>query len=292
MSVETAAEVPQHVREYLRQHSTMTLATATPSGVPHAASMVYAGDGPALYFCTRPDTTTARHIEQNPVVSFTVDDYSADWQQMKGIQGAGEAYVVLSASAISDVTSLFKEKFPALQDLDTRNVSIFRVVPRSLEYLDNGQAGSEQGIQSLTRDWRRTMVYNIFRELPNRQFEDVMGKLDTIRADTGDTVVRQGAPADKFFIIAEGSVEVLRDQDGQVHKVADLGAGQFFGEMAVLRDLPRTATVRATAPTTLLAMPGDVFRSLVAQSLATTADFDELMRRRFAELNELGGPTS
>jgi len=68
--------------------------------------------------------------------------------------------------------------------------------------------------------------------------------------------------------------------------VATLKTGQFFGEMAVLRDLPRTATVRAVKTTTLLAMPAATFRSLVAQSLSTTADFNALIETRFAELSQ------
>jgi CRP-like cAMP-binding protein len=54
----------------------------------------------------------------------------------------------------------------------------------------------------------------------------------------------------------------------------------------VLRDQPRTATVRALRDTTLLTMPADMFRNLVAQSLSTTADFDQLIEARFAELRQ------
>ena len=67
--------------------------------------------------------------------------------------------------------------------------------------------------------------------------------------------MRQGAPADKFFIIVDGEVTVLRD-DGRSGEapVATLRRGQFFGEIAILRDTPRTATVRAVTPVTLLTM--------------------------------------
>jgi CRP-like cAMP-binding protein len=52
----------------------------------------------------------------------------------------------------------------------------------------------------------------------------------------------------------------------------------------VLRRKPRTATIRAVAPTKLLAMERDAFRDLVAQSLGTTADFDRIIRARLDEL--------
>jgi CRP-like cAMP-binding protein len=54
--------------------------------------------------------------------------------------------------------------------------------------------------------------------------------------------------------------------------------------MAILRDMPRTATVQAVTATTLFAMERDAFRSLVAQSLGTTQDFDRTIQQRLGEI--------
>ena len=102
----------------------------------------------------------------------------------------------------------------------------------------------------------------------------------------GATIVRQGAPADKFFIVVDGEVEVIRADGVETRTLATLRRGQSFGEMAILRDMPRRAMVRAVAPTTLLTMERDAFRALVAQSLGTTQDFERVIQRR---LDELGG---
>ena len=59
----TAIDVPQHVLEYLQQHQTLTLATSSPAGVPHAATLVYVTDGLAIGVWTQPDSVTARNIE-------------------------------------------------------------------------------------------------------------------------------------------------------------------------------------------------------------------------------------
>jgi uncharacterized protein YhbP (UPF0306 family) len=281
-------EVPAEVLDFLRARNTLTLATAAPAGLPHAATMIYVNDGLALYFCTQPETTTARHLEQNPNVSFTIDEYTSDWGKAKGVQGTGEANVLLSPKDISHVVDLFKEKFPSLSDVRTSNLSIFRITPTSVQFINNENRGAATAGQTLGVQWHRSMVYNIFRGLPQRQVETtVAGELDTQQVQAGDVIVRQGAPADKFFIIADGEVEVVREDDGQARTVAHLQKGQFFGEIAILRDMPRTATVRATRPTTLLAMERDVFRSLIAQSLATTEDFDQVVQRRFDELASL-----
>ena len=111
-----------------------------------------------------------------------------------------------------------------------------------------------------------------------------------------------GLPADvldHFGWVFQSQVQVTTDLGGgpggpgafapdapgrPASRLASLKQGQFFGEMAILRDSPRTATVRAITPTTLLTMDRDVFRNLVAQSLATTEDFDRVIRQRLAEL--------
>jgi nitroimidazol reductase NimA-like FMN-containing flavoprotein (pyridoxamine 5'-phosphate oxidase superfamily) len=282
--------VPAHVLEFLGHHSVMTVATASSTGVPHAATMMYVNDGPTLYFCTRPDTTTAAHVEQNPLISFAIDDYQSDWRAIRGVQGSGQVFVVLSPDAIAAAADLFQAKFPALTDVRARNLSIFRVLPTSLQFIESQQSAGS--MQALAQDWNLTMVYNVFRELPSKQAEDVMESLTPIQVGAGDVIVRQGAPADKFFILSEGEVEVVREDDGDERAVATLKSGQFFGEMAVLRDQPRTATVRALTPTSLLAMPADTFRGIVAQSLSTTADFDRLIETRFAELTGDQGPAA
>ena len=289
MAEKTPTEAPANVIEYLRSQNTLTLATATASGLPHAATMVYVADGITLYFCTRPDTTTARNIAENPTVAFTIDEYSPDWSKTKGIQGGGECQVMLSPADIKRVVGLFKQRFSFLSEATTANVSFYRIAAAELHYIDNERAGAGRP-QSLAMDYRRSLVYSVFKGLPRHEVETLAARLETVHVDAGGTIVRQGAPADKFFIIVDGEVDVLREEaPGKgAKKVASLKRGQFFGEMAILRDSPRTATVQAVTPTTLLTMDRDVFRGLVAQSLATTEDFDRVIRQRLGDAGSKG----
>src|SRR5439155_17181530 len=66
--------------------------------------------------------------------------------------------------------------------------------------------------------------------------------------DPGQVIVREGDPVNehsKFYLIRRGTVEVLRTIDGAQQKVAEMGPGRYFGEVALLMDQPRNATVRA-----------------------------------------------
>jgi CRP-like cAMP-binding protein len=278
MTADTPASgLPAQTLAYLDAHQTLTLATASPSGLPHAATFVYVNKGLAIYFATLPETRTAQFIDQNPSVSFTIDDCSPDWRTTKGIQGAGECQVLLNRDEIRHIIELFQQKFPTLPSPSTSNRSFFRIRPSQVYLIDNeGISGERDDITS----YRRSLVFNVFSQLPEMAMEKVEAKLETIKFDSDQIIVRQGAPADKFFIVVDGAVEVLHEDGEQLRPLTTLRRGDFFGEIAILRDTPRTATVRAILPTTLLAMDRDTFKGLVAQALGTTHDFSAVIQER------------
>ena len=76
-----------------------------------------------------------------------------------------------------------------------------------------------------------------------------------------------------------GDMEI-DDEAGEGEPIHSLGPGQVFGEVAILRDQPRSATVRAKTDTKLLALERDTFRDLIAQSMEITPDFDQVIRHR------------
>jgi uncharacterized protein YhbP (UPF0306 family) len=275
------AEVPQHVLDFLEQQSTMTLATASPGGVPHASTFLYVNEGATLYFWGKPGTTTARHVEQNPSVAFTVDQYAGDLSQTKGVQGTGECSVILSGETIARVADLFGQKFPDLAPGATMSISFYRVVPTELNFIDNSASGAGRREGEFGAEFHRERSFSIFAELPAAPLsEAIMAAMQAQSADAGELVVRQGGPADKFFVVTEGELEVVRETAGSESVVATLGPGHFFGEISIVRDQPREASLRATKPTQLLAMERDQFRDVVAEALGTTADFEQVLAGR------------
>jgi MFS family permease len=100
---------------------------------------------------------------------------------------------------------------------------------------------------------------SIFAPLPVATLERISHDLTPVMARSGEEVITQGDPGDSFFLIEEGEVEVF--EDGVFRR--NEGPGESFGEIALLRDVPRTATVRATVATRLLALERDQFISAV-----------------------------
>ena len=85
---------------------------------------------------------------------------------------------------------------------------------------------------------------------------------DEVDFGEGRTLIREGAFGQEFFVVVEGSLRVTREG----RKVRDLGAGDFVGEIALVADMPRTATVTASTSVHLLVLTDRGFRDLLAQS--------------------------
>lgn len=285
MSTEPAViTVPTHVLEYLRGQMKLTLATASTTGVPRAGAFMFVNVGPLIYFWTRPETTIAKQIAQNPVVAFTVDDYVEDWSKTKGIQGSGECRVILASAEIINVVRAFSEKYPNVHSSgETTNISFYRITPTQLQFIDNTEGGSSND-EEFGLDFKREVVYSVFRDLPRQESLGFTGELQPINVAAGEIIVRQGAPADKIFIIVKGEVVVEREEaDGSKVELETLKDGQFFGEVAIMRDTPREATARAKTDVTLLALQRDTFQRLVAGSLGTAPDFDRVIKQRMEQ---------
>jgi CRP-like cAMP-binding protein len=276
----TEQELPGPVLEYVSAQNTLTLATASPTGTPHAATFLYVNDGPSLYFWSKASTESSRHIDQNPLVAFTIDEYTDDLRQTRGVQGIGECSVLLSGEQIARVADLFGRKFPSLSPGATMSISFYRITPTEIQFIDNRQSRSLSSPGVFGAEFHRERSYSVFGGLPTQTAKTISASLQLVDAEPGTVVARQGGPADKFFIVVDGELEVTREEGGSTETVATVGPGDLFGEMAILFDKPRGTSARATKPTKLLVLDGDTYRSVVAQSLGTTPDFDQIIRDR------------
>jgi MFS family permease len=99
----------------------------------------------------------------------------------------------------------------------------------------------------------------IFSPLSPAVLEGLAARLEPVKVAAGEVIVRQGDPGERFYIVASGEVEVVID--GQVQGTQ--GPGDHFGEIALLRDLPRTATVAARTDAELFALEREDFLAAV-----------------------------
>jgi cytochrome P450/CRP-like cAMP-binding protein len=103
------------------------------------------------------------------------------------------------------------------------------------------------------------------------------------RADfaPGATIIQQGERADRFFMLVSGEADVVKEvADRPPQVVHRLRAGDYFGEIGLLQNVRRTATVRAATAVQVLSMDRETFTALVAESDLTSSEIGALVRRR------------
>jgi uncharacterized protein YhbP (UPF0306 family) len=153
------SEVQQPVLDYLASSKTATLATSSSEGIPHASTFMYVNDGINLYFWARPTSTTAKHLQGNPRVSFAIDEYVEDWNKAKGIQGDGKCELVAGGEDVARCVGLFAEKFPSSSSgASTTNISFFKITPTRLHFIDNSGARLDISADEFGMDFHRDEV--------------------------------------------------------------------------------------------------------------------------------------
>jgi hypothetical protein len=100
---------------------------------------------------------------------------------------------------------------------------------------------------------------SIFAPLPEISLQRVVNELKELELPAGAVIIREGDVGDRFYVLSEGAARVAREGE----HVVGLAPGDYFGEIALLRDVPRTATVTATTQVRLFALEREAFLEAV-----------------------------
>jgi len=104
--------------------------------------------------------------------------------------------------------------------------------------------------------------------------EHMAARLVEVPVSAGEVVIRTGEPGDRFYMVADGALEVTNGVDAKARR------GDFFGELALLRDIPRTATVIATSRSRLYALERDDFLAAVTGHSGVRAAGEAVVEQR------------
>jgi CRP-like cAMP-binding protein len=121
----------------------------------------------------------------------------------------------------------------------------------------------------------------LFAHTSRRELEAICRIADEIDLAEGKELTRQGGPGREFFVLVEGSADVIKDG----RKVNSLEGGDFFGEIALVHHSPRTATVTASSPVRALVITERNFRRLLDE-------VPEIQRKVLQALAERVAPES
>jgi len=123
----------------------------------------------------------------------------------------------------------------------------------------------------------------LFRGVSRSVIERVAAALRTLDVAAGDTIVNEGDPADRFYIVGAGTVVASGVFSGQERELGRLGPGGFFGEIALMQGGSSAATMRAETPAQLLTLTSDEFSALMEQVPALASAVRESAQARKAE---------
>lgn len=132
----------------------------------------------------------------------------------------------------------------------------------------------------LRRDKKVELIKGVplFSRCSKKELQEVAALADEIDLPEGRVLTREGDTGHEFFVILEGTAEVRHGG----RKVRTLGPGDFLGEIALLTQLPRTATVTATTALDVLVITAREFRSLLAHAPKVQTKVLEALAERLA----------
>ena len=125
---------------------------------------------------------------------------------------------------------------------------------------------------------------SLFASMGRKELESVERLADTLDIEAGRTLLKQGDHGNEMYVIATGSVRVERNGK----EIATLGPGQAVGEMSLLSEGPRLATVTTLEPTTVFVLGHREFHTLLADSAELRQCIFDNLAKRIRMLDESG----
>ena len=121
---------------------------------------------------------------------------------------------------------------------------------------------------------------HLFYGLDDKALADIAEEMDEVNVQKGEVVFKQDGPADGFYMIYGGNVRITRRQDGKDHQVALLVKNDYFGELALVSNRRRSATVTALEDTSLLFLSRADFKKLFKNHPEIKYDLEVAVKSR------------
>jgi CRP/FNR family transcriptional regulator, cyclic AMP receptor protein len=133
-------------------------------------------------------------------------------------------------------------------------------------------------------DEARLRAIPLFAGLGKKERREVARQADEVDVEPGRHLVREGDFAYEFFAIEEGAAEVRRGDQ----LLAELGPGDFFGEMGLIGNVTRNASVTASSPLKVIVLTGSSFRHLERELPAVSKQIRQAIEERCRQLEPVG----
>ena len=195
---------------------------------------------------------------------------------------ADEPTAALDEHSGREVVSLLRElatKRKMTIVLVTHDNRILDVADRIVNMVD-GRIKSDVLVQEANLIVEFLKRLDAFSRLSVGTLASIADKMWTQQHNPGATVIHQGELSKQLFIIRQGEVEVIREEDGETKVLSTLGEGDCFGEEALLKGKPRNATVRTKKSTLLYVLGESDFRDAITSSESLREELNKVLFER------------
>ncbi len=208
------------------------------------------------------------------------EDSKVYWLVSGSLDLLDEKFEVMNRSADEDaamnpIDNNSPHRLTAVSTEDTRILTIER---SDLGLFNGGTQSNASAVQPEDEgvDWMSTLLSSpLFEFIPPTNIQTLFGKFEEVTVATGDIIVAQGDKGDYFYVIQAGRATVERISGDKKKLLAELKAGDNFGQDALVSDAPRNATVTMTTDGNLMRLSEPDFESLLMKPVLEKISMDE-----------------
>ena len=228
------------VLHYLGSHSLLMLATASKNGIPHAAPVIYVNDGTTVYFSVAPSSTSASNLAENPVAAGRRRRQPERLERRGGRPARRQRQQAQRRRREAGRGPLHAALLEPRRCRRLR--ALLQICSRTTCATSTTSRARARRPRRSARRGSRTWCTACFRHLRPDEVDALSSKFSKESFKSGSTLIEQGTVGDRFYLIVDG---VARTTNAQGQELSTSGPGGFVGEIAILADRPRTATVTA-----------------------------------------------
>ncbi len=216
---------------------------------------------------------------------YTIVSGSAD-VVIEDASGRERSVETLSTGDSFGETALLEDIPRTASIISKGSVAVFEISRESFEKFIVASAGGKEKVTDMIRFGKLLMSNPMFSFMSPKELSHVIMKFKNEKFAAGKLFFDQGDKGDKFYLIKEGTVHIRRSEDGKTVIDKELHQGDFFGEIALIKEVPRTAKATAVSDCTVATLTKEEFLEIIGHSIFSGRELDSVMRERASQLGK------